>query len=305
MYLTFPNMNLPGKIIIIALICIGSIGGYSQADTQFWFAAPDLQQAHGDRPILLRMAASRLPATVTISIPANPGFNPINVSIAANSSQSVDLTASIGLIENTLPNAVYQRGLLISSTTPIACYYDIAHSNNGDMYALKGKNALGKKFTIPMQMDFNNRTAVNTPYTADFVIVATEDNTSITISPKNTLIGRAGPFTIVLNRGETYVCTAASNAGSMKPGGTTVTSNKPIAISTKDDSIALPGQSCSDTAGDQLLPDDLAGNEFIVVKGYLNITPDHYYVYATTNATTIKINGLSVGTINAGEYYTG
>ena len=305
MYLTSPNMNLPGKIIIIALICIGAMRGYSQSDTQFWFAAPDLQQAHGDRPILLRMAASRLPATVTISIPANPGFTPINVSIAANSSQSVDLTAFIGLIENTLPNAVYQRGLLISSTTPIACYYDIAHPNNGDMYALKGKNALGKKFTIPMQMDFNNRTAVNTPYTADFVIVATEDNTSITISPKNTLIGRAAPFTIVLNRGETYVCTAASNAGSMKPGGTTVTSNKPIAISTKDDSIALPGQSCSDTAGDQLLPDDLAGNDFIVVKGYLNITPDHYYVYATTNATTIKINGLSVGTINAGEYYTG
>ena len=305
MYLTFPNMKLPGKIIITVLLCVGSIMGYSQVDTQFWFAAPDLQQAHGDRPILLRMAASKLPATVTISIPANPGFNPINISIAANSSQSVDLTAFIGLIENTLPNAVYQKGLLISSTSPIACYYDIAHPNNGDMYALKGKNALGKKFTIPLQMDFNNRTAVNTPYTTDFIIVATEDNTSITISPKNTLIGRAGPFTIVLNRGETYVCTSTSTIGSSKPGGTIVTSNKPIAISTKDDSIALPGQPCSDTAGDQLLPDDLAGNEFIVVKGYLSNSPDHYYVYATSNATTIKINGLSVGTINAGEFYTG
>jgi gliding motility-associated-like protein len=305
MYLTFPNMKLPGKIIITVLLCIGSIMGHSQVDTQFWFAAPDLQQAHGDRPILLRMAASKLPATVTISIPANPGFNPINISIAANSSQSVDLTAFIGLIENTLPNAVYQKGLLISSTSPIACYYDIAHPNNGDMYALKGKNALGKKFTIPLQMDFNNRTAVNTPYTTDFIIVATEDNTSITISPKNALVGRAGPFTIVLSRGETYVCTSTSTIGTSKPGGTIVTSNKPIAISTKDDSITLPGQPCSDTAGDQLLPDDLAGNEFIVVKGYLSTSPDHYYVYATSNATTIKINGLSVGTINAGEFYTG
>ncbi len=305
MYLTFPIMKLQGKIMLTILLCIGSIRGFSQADTQFWFAAPDLQQAHGDRPILLRMAASKLAATVSISIPANPGFIPINISIAANSSQSVDLTAFIGLIENAAPNAVYQKGLLISSTTPIACYYDIAHPNNGDMYALKGKNALGKKFTIPLQMDFNNRTAANTTYTTDFIIVATEDNTSITINPKNALIGRAGPFTIVLNRGETYVCTSTSTIGSSKPGGTTVISNKPIAISTKDDSIALPGQSCSDTAGDQLLPDDLAGNEFIVVKGNLSITPDHYYVYATSNATTIKINGLSVGTINAGEYYTG
>ena len=305
MYLTFPKMKLPGKFIITVLLCIGSFMGYSQSDTQFWFAAPDLQQAHGDKPILLRMAASKLPATVTISIPANPGFNPISFSIAANSSQSVDLSTFIGLIENTAPNIVYQKGLLITSTSPIACYYDIAHPNNGDMYALKGKNALGKKFTIPLQMDFNNRTAVNTPYTTDFIIVATEDNTSITINPKNTLIGRAGPFTIVLNRGETYVCTSTSTIGTSKPGGTTVVSNKPIAISTKDDSIALPGQSCSDTAGDQLLPDDLAGNEFVVVKGYFSITPDHYYVYATNNATTIKINGLNVGTINAGEYYTG
>ena len=305
MYLTFPNMKISGKIIITVLLYIGSIKGYSQADTQFWFAAPDLQQAHGDRPIFLRMAASKLAATVTISIPANAGFIPISINIAANSSQSVDLTPFIGIIENGLPNTVYQRGLLITATVPIACYYDIAHNNNGDIYALKGKNALGKKFTIPLQMDFNNRIAPNTTYTTDFIIVATEDNTNITISPKNALIGRAGPFTIVLNRGETYVCSSTSNVGSLKPGGTTVVSNKPIAISTKDDSITLPSQSCSDTAGDQLLPDDLAGNEFIVVKGYLNSTPDHYYVYATSNATTIKINGNNVGTINAGEYYTG
>ena len=305
MYLTFTHMKLSGKIIITALLCIGSIRGYSQADTQFWFAAPDLQQAHGDRPIFLRMAASKLAATVTISIPANPGFIPISIAIAANSSQSVDLTPFIGNIENGGPNVTYQKGLLINASAPISCYYDIANGFNGDMYALKGKNGLGKKFTIPLQMDFNNRTAVNTPYTTDFIIVATEDNTSITINPKNTLIGRAGPFTIVLNRGETYVCTSTSTIGTSKPGGTTVVSNKPIAISTKDDSIALPGQSCSDTAGDQLLPDDLAGNEFIVVRGYLNITPDHYYVYAINNATTIKINGNNVGTINAGEYYTG
>ena len=55
MYLTFPIMNLTGKIIIIALICIGAMRGYSQSDTQFWFAAPDLQQAHGDRPIQPRV----------------------------------------------------------------------------------------------------------------------------------------------------------------------------------------------------------------------------------------------------------
>jgi hypothetical protein len=50
MYLTFPNMKLPGKIIITVLLCVGSIMGYSQVDTQFWFAAPDLQQAQATGP---------------------------------------------------------------------------------------------------------------------------------------------------------------------------------------------------------------------------------------------------------------
>lgn len=298
-------MRISRYISLGLLFLLVAIKGNAQTDTKFWFAAPDLQQSHGDRPIFLRMAASKLSATVTISIPANPGFNPIPISIAANSSQSVDLTAFIGLIENAAPNVVHQKGLLVSSTAPISCYYDIANGYNGDMYAFKGRNALGRKFTIPMQMDFNNRAVANTPYTTDFIIVATEDNTNITINPKNGLVGRSGSFTITLNLGETYVCTSSSIFGPSKPGGTTIVSNKPIAVSTKDDSIALPGQSCSDTAGDQLLPDDLAGNEFIVVKGYLSITPDHYYVFATTDATSIKVNGAAVTNINAGEYYTG
>lgn len=291
-------------LFFVLLVCTFTNRSYAQTDTQFWFAAPDLQQAHGDRPIFLRMAAAKVDATVVISIPANPGFIPISITVAANSSQSVDLTAFIGLVENAAPNVVHQKGLLVSSTAPIACYYDIANRFNGDMYALKGKNALGKKFTIPMQMDFNNIN-LSTPRTADFIIVATEDNTNITINPRNGLTGRVGPFSITLNRGETYVCSSSSSFGSSKPGGTTIVSNKPIAVSTKDDSIALPGQSCSDTAGDQLLPDNLAGNEFIVVKGYFTITPDHYYVFATKDATSIKINGAVVDMINAGEYYTG
>ncbi len=130
--------------LILIFICLSQINGYSQIDTSFWFAAPDLQGdqpggAHGDRPIYLRIAASKQAANVFISIPANPSFNTIAVPVAANSSISVDLTTYISQVENGTVNTVSQKGLLIQSDAPISCYYDIANRVNGDMYALKGK----------------------------------------------------------------------------------------------------------------------------------------------------------------------
>ncbi|MEK0413804.1 MAG: hypothetical protein RL070_1292, partial [Bacteroidota bacterium] len=276
----------------------------AQTDTTFWFAAPDLQEAHGDRPIFLRFSTSNTAASITISQPASPGFTPISINIPANSSNSVNLTTVISQIENITPNSVSNKGLLIRSNSPISCYYDIANGLNGDIYALKGNNALGTKFTLPFQMGLVGRGLPS--YTTDFIVLATENNTQVTITPKTNLMGHAAgvPFTITLQKGETYTCTAAVNVATERPGGTVVTSNKPICISTKDDSLFYTGQGCADTAGDQLIPDNIAGQEFIVIKGYFN-SPDFYYAFAIENNTVVKVNGATVATLQAGEYYKG
>ncbi|MFZ9301195.1 MAG: hypothetical protein ACO23V_09480, partial [Chitinophagaceae bacterium] len=124
-------------LVLISLIFFIQTS-YAQADTEFWFAAPDLQQAHGDRPIFLRLAATSSAATVTISIPANTGFTPLTVQISANSSVSIDLTPYITEIENTVSSSPQKKGIYISSTARITCYYDIASTSNGDLFALKG-----------------------------------------------------------------------------------------------------------------------------------------------------------------------
>ena len=293
----------PHLYLLIALVLLCKITS-AQTDTTFWFGAPDLQQAHGDRPIFLRISTQNTASVVTISQPANASFTPIILNIAANSSNSLDLTTYITQLENVTPNTVSNKGLLIRSTTPISCYYDIANGFNGDIYALKGKNALGTKFTLPFQMGFVGR---GLPlYTTDFIVLATENNTQVTITPKTNLMGHnAGvPFTITLQKGETYTCSAATNVATERPGGTIVTSTKPICISTKDDSLFYTGQSCADTAGDQLIPDEIAGKEFVVIKGYFS-NPDFYYVFAIDNNTMVKVNGLTVATLQAGEYYKG
>ena len=291
-------------IVITGLLFLVSLVAVAQTDTTFWLAAPDLQQAHGDRPIFLRLSAGAIATSATVQIPSNPSFAPITVNIPSNSSVSIDLTPNIDLIENSSVNTVENKGLKVTATGLISCYYDIANNLNGDIYALKGLNALGFKFTLPFQMAFTSGGYPN--YTCSFSIVATEDNTAVTITPKNNLVGHpAGiPFVIQLNKGQTYTCQAANNIANERPGGTIVASNKPISISTKDDSLNYPGYGCADTAGDQLIPDCNAGSVFVLLKGQLFLQ-DSYYVFAIQDNTNITVNGAIVATINAGNYYRG
>src|SRR6187401_735167 len=107
---------------------------FSQADTSFWFVSPDLQQEHGDRPVFLRISSQSNAATVTISQPANSSFPVQTVSIAANSSLSINLTSWIDMLENQPVNAILNKGLHIRSSAKISCYYDIANALNGDMF---------------------------------------------------------------------------------------------------------------------------------------------------------------------------
>ena len=305
-------MTMKRLLFVGLLICLTSFLK-AQSDTAFWFAAPDLNGniasgPNADRPIFLRISASTADANIIITQPANPNFIPITRTIVANTSQSIDLTAFIDLIEHGTVNGVLSNGLLIKSSAAVSCYYDIVNGRNGDIFALKGRNALGKKFTVPFQMEFNNRTNATeaTTNTNDFVIVATEDNTLVTILSKNDLVGHAAGSShqINLNRGQTYMCRAASNLPLNRPGGTIVTATKPISISVKEDLLQYPDAGCADTAGDQLISDELAGNEFIVVKGrFSNNNPDYFYIFATENGTSVRINGAIVANINAGQFY--
>lgn len=290
-------------IVILACLFL-SFESLAQVDKEFWFAAPELQIMHGDDPIVLRITAQSKPVNVTISQPANGGFQPILVSVAANSSVTVDLTPFKGMVEHTEKDVITNKGLHIVGDELFSCYYDIPDIYNGDLFSLKGKNAMGFQFTVPLQRLFYSYGYPN--YTTDFIILATENNTSVTITPTQNLLNHpAGiPFTIILNKGESFACQNASNVPAEKPGGTRVVADKKIVITTKDDSLYYPGYSCADTAGDQLIPDDIAGNNFIIMKGRL-YQNDYFYVYAIRNNTVVKINNNTVDTLQSGEYYVG
>ena len=286
----------------------------AQTDTSFWFVAPEVtfnnNSAHGDRPIYLRFTALNEDAIITITQPANAAFTPITISVAANTAQSYDLTSRIELIENKPADQILNFGLHIRSTKFITAYYETASVNNPEIFALKGRNALGTNFFVPAQNLMSNSVFANPLSFSGFDIVATEDATSVTITPTNNIVGHATgvPFTITLNKGETYSAIASSHLAANHLMGSTITSTKPIAVTIKDDSISGGGYGgCSDLAGEQIVPITLVGKKYISLPGYLNNPntqpTDQVFIMATEDNTTVSFNGVVLTTLNKGETY--
>ncbi len=299
-----------GKLsaIIICLLYFSTIA-HSQADTSFWFAAPELLNSFAgssqeDRPIVLNISSYDQAATVTVSQPASGGMPTQTFTINPNTNYSIDLTNWIDNIECKPANAILNNGLKISSTAKISVYYEVnANGTNPDLFSLKGKNALGTNFWISSQTIFSNRSGCY----SSFNIVATENNTTVTINPSNNIVGHTAgsPFTITLNKGQTYAATAISEAASLHLQGSHVTSNKPIAITLSDDEISV-GPSfggCQDLGGDQTVPTNIIGNEYIAIKGELNAPFDKVYLMAVSNGTIINQDGNYLTTMNAGQSF--
>ncbi|MGB2470578.1 MAG: hypothetical protein ACPIA5_06975, partial [Flavobacteriales bacterium] len=197
--------------------CLGTLWG--QVDDGFWFVAPEVTSSHGDSPVLLRFATFDNPAQVVVDMPANTNYNTYNLNIPANSALSLDLTDSLSWYENQPFDEVLDKGIHITSTSVISAYYEVNRHNNPDIFALKGDNALGTSFHLPFQ-NFTNNGYTSSP--SGFDVVATEDNTTITITPTQDLIGHpAGvAFDVVLPfAGSTYSARAAGTSAGAHPVG--------------------------------------------------------------------------------------
>ena len=287
------------RMLLVGIaLALAPWAAWAQVDTEFWFVAPEVWANHGDSPTLLRFATFDEPAVITVEQPANSSFPTQTLTIAANDVASLNLAPWLSQVENKPANTVLNFGLHISSTSLVEAYYEVNPSNNlnPDIFALKGANALGVDFVVPFQMYLNNAYSQST---SSFDIVATEDSTTVTINPRKAIIGHPAnnAFTILLHKGQTWSGRASSVLSSQHPSGTTVTSDKPIAITMSDDSVAgTPYGGCADIMGDQIVPVNIVGTEYIAIRGNLN-GPDKVFIVPTVPGTVISLNGNVVSTL--------
>ncbi len=300
------------------LACSDVRAQHVAGDIEFWLAPPDVSDLHntpGGEPLYLLCSATGTAATVTIDVPANGGFVPIVRMLAADAMTRVNLTPFKAQLETRPTNTIANTGLRVSASAKVTCHYEVANTNNTDMWTLKGSEALGQEFYIPLHKHapFNNEASFAAPHQAfaSFDIVATQDNTVVTVYAPTPLDGHPAlqQFSLTLNRGQTY---SGGWTGAnwwqpfTHPSGAVVLADKPVAVSVKDDSNHNPSGGCFNLMGDQIVPVSALGEDYIAIKGSLNNTGDEsLVVIATRNGTQVFLDGaaLPVATLFAGEYY--
>ncbi len=295
-------LKIVSRRALLCVLCFSWLYTASaQVDTDFWFAVPYLTNAHstsladGKGKICITSFADT--THITISQPAitqttDPKyFAPITYTLPPYTSHDFDVRQ--GSINRANQSGSGRFGIHIESDYPVSAYFAQVNENS-EIYTLKGRNALGTSFLVPQQSHYGNAFSAS----PTIEIVATENNTTVSITTPVTTYTKSSTtnWTITLQRGETYTIRASNSSTASHLGGTIITSDKPIAVNTSDDSLASSGQ---DLVGEQLVPSGLAGLEYIAIK---HDSPNEYLYLFTFPGRPIMytVNGGPIQTMAAG-----
>ena len=215
------------KILILTLGLWSQIGtqeAKAQIDTTFWFAAPWVTPDHWWRdPIAFHFSTFNNPVT-TIHLYQPSGIYDTTFTVGPNTLFSKDVTHLMtgffgpDILESKPADAVLNKGFKIEADFLITVVYDVItrapQFYNPETFSLKGQNGMGFEFVTPFQTTWNNQTlggdldggGITQPY-QQIQIVATEDNTTISITPKCDIVGHPADitFSVVLPlKGDVY-----------------------------------------------------------------------------------------------------
>ncbi|MBC9813475.1 gliding motility-associated C-terminal domain-containing protein [Crocinitomicaceae bacterium CZZ-1] len=296
-------------IIITAFLSFSNAVS-AQIDTTFWFAAPWVTPSHANNvPVVFRLSSFENPTTVRLYQPA--GTFDTTVVVPPNSLNSVFVSHIINTLEAKPANTALDYGIKIEADTLITVVYEVVTNvNNPETYSLKGSNGVGLEFVTPFQTSWNNGSYSPIAPKQMFCIVATEDNTTIWITPRAAIVGHPTGITysITLDKGQVYTAenvTQATSVSGNNLSGSIIVADKPIAVTISDDSVTNSGGGCRDLMGDQIVPVEVVGTEYIVNKGSMYVASNEgIYVVATENFTEVTIttiNGTSTHLLNQGD----
>ncbi|MFT5599981.1 MAG: gliding motility-associated-like protein [Flavobacteriales bacterium] len=315
------------SVLLILFIGFNTSKVNAQVDTAFWFAAPWVTPDHDQNfPMAFHFSTENNPTTIRLRQPAS--VYDTTFIVPANSLFSKYVAHIVDSLESKPADALLNCGFYITSDFPIVTVYDFISegpaSNNPETYSLKGQNGLGYEFVTPFQTLWNNRNlgsdrngdGVVTQPKQMFCVVASEDNTTIYITPRCPVVG-GHPANVTYSvflpfAGNVYTCENLVQTTSSVPGsslaGSIVVSDKKIAVTISDDSVnPSGGGGCYDLMGDQIVPIDVIGLDYIVNKGFLNAgSNESVFIVATENFTSVSINnGLTItnAILNQGDTY--
>lgn len=264
---------------------------YSTEGTDFWFGFMENRKA-GDTHYLEITVASRLGANIKVTY--GPGEMPLPpFSVPANGTNT--LRIPYDLLEPTGSEVVEDKGIHLISDNPVSVYALNYRTKCSDVAVIYPTPSLGNEYYA---MCFTPNPTVNIESNNQFMIVATEDNTKVKITPKrDTNLGQSAgqTFEKMLNKGQIYQVQSMDSVitGQGDLTGSHVIADKPIAFYSGAKSTNIPsGDWTRDHLFEQIPPVDTWGREFYVVP--LKLRPqDTYRILAAEDETTVRIESTN------------
>ncbi len=301
------------KILLFLLFLVFSINISAQLDREHWFAPMFDGQFNAGYEQFLHLSTNEI-TPFTVYIYSNNVLI-AQKTISKGSPGVVDIPREYIITnDESEVNKVGNIGLYVKGDRPLFANLRFGVTNHAEIITSKGTAGIGKEFYTVMAPNEQ----LNLLYGSSASFLATEDNTTVTISDfKKTLyfveLGNPSSITFTLNKGQSYIADVRTiNSDNNKDGfiGAKVVADKPISMTNGNfngqyASIDAEG---SDILMDQSVPVDKLGNEFVIVKGYGKISNnmEGAIIVATQKNTSIYLNDATVPIktlINEGDYY--
>ncbi|MBK8039209.1 MAG: hypothetical protein IPK22_19055 [Verrucomicrobiaceae bacterium] len=283
--------TIPNGISDAGIILLGAI---SNQGNEFIVL---FQRNHDGSPIQTLFATSSEAAFGTIE---GPGFaNSVSFQIPASG-------VATQVIPNTMQllafDGVENKGIRVVADRPFQLYGLSQKSATTDAYTAIPVEALGSRYRVLSYPALSSG-----PDTASqFAFVATQDNTSVTITPSVTVGSRTAgaPYTVALNRLQTYQL--QTNVTGRDLTGTLIVADKPVAMFSGHSCGNVPsGTSACDHMIEQLPSTDTWGTSFVTVSLASRTGGDIIRVMADQDNTAIQVTGGTTisRTLNAGQFH--
>ncbi len=225
---------------------------------------------------------------------------------------TVLVPTSQGYCQGSEASSNRNMGLLVTANDTVSVSAQNTKQYSCDATLVYPTEALGVDYRVISHM--GDQSGNSSCYRSCFLIVATENNTTIDITPTvQTSGGKAAntTFTITLNKGETYLVQA--NTNKLDLSGTLIQALdcKKIAVfsgSTRSSVLYGANNSCGasyDILYEQLFPINMWGKKFIVIPTIYQKNKqrkaDMVRIVASLNSTTIRIAGRATKSLSAGQ----
>ncbi len=235
-----------------------------------------------------------------------------NFSVPASGSFGTG-SLSLALFENLNSGLIQNKAVRVVTDTLISLFaWDYATASS-DASLIFPTKLLGKKY-YPVGYHPNN-TSAGWQRNSEFLIVAREDNTVVTIKPKvvtRDLKPAGVSYNVILNKGQSYQVQSAHvtsppfAAGQGDLSGSLVTADKPIVVIGGNYRTIVPNLAsvtcCRDNIYDQMPPTQTWGRKFITVP-YRTRGWDIFRIVGGYNGTSVTIDGIGTIPLNDGDIY--